>query len=100
MIFASLGNKEATTLGVKITEGEGNLPKLVLTSPAGRCVILYSFCVYLSLMVKLNYLLNFRLIAVRLKYTCLVVALPLGKFPMAKTFFLFVLMLFSIRRNQ
>lgn len=45
MVFASLGNKEAATLGVKVTEGEDKLPKLVLSSPAGRCVILCSFCV-------------------------------------------------------
>ena len=31
----------STSLGVRLTEGEGNLPKLVLTSPAGRCVICY-----------------------------------------------------------
>lgn len=38
MAFASSGNKETTSLGVRLTEGEGNLPKVVLTSPAGRCV--------------------------------------------------------------
>lgn len=41
--FASLGNKEKTTLGVKVTEGEGNLPKLVLTSPAGSEAEIYLF---------------------------------------------------------
>lgn len=41
--FASLGNKEKITLGVKVTEGEGNLPKLVLTSPAGSEAEIYLF---------------------------------------------------------
>ncbi|XP_004512056.1 putative glucose-6-phosphate 1-epimerase [Cicer arietinum] len=43
MTFASLGNKETTSLGVRITEGEGNLPKLVLTSPAGSEAEIYLF---------------------------------------------------------
>ncbi|GAU42338.1 hypothetical protein TSUD_242350 [Trifolium subterraneum] len=43
MVFASLGNKEVTSLGVKVTEGEGNLPKLVLTSPAGSEAEIYLF---------------------------------------------------------
>ncbi|XP_045817394.1 putative glucose-6-phosphate 1-epimerase [Trifolium pratense] len=43
MVCASLGNKEVTSLGVRVTEGEGNLPKLVLTSPAGSEAEIYLF---------------------------------------------------------
>ncbi|CAK8539909.1 unnamed protein product [Lathyrus sativus] len=43
MVFASLGNKEAATLGVRVTEGEGKLPKLVLSSPAGSEAEIYLF---------------------------------------------------------
>lgn len=39
MAFASLSSKESASLGVRVTEGEGNLPKIVLTSAGGRCVI-------------------------------------------------------------
>lgn len=35
MAFATV-SKETIALGVKITEGEGNLPKVVLTSASGR----------------------------------------------------------------
>lgn len=38
MAYASV-SKEA--LGVRVTEGEGNLPKVVLTSAGGRCVFFY-----------------------------------------------------------
>ncbi|KAL7231460.1 hypothetical protein ACSBR2_009666 [Camellia fascicularis] len=38
MAFASL-KKETSSLGVRLTEGQGNLPKVVLTSPHGRCCI-------------------------------------------------------------
>lgn len=43
---ASLGGNSAT-LGVKVTEGEGNLPKVVLTSPLGSeaDVYLYGGCI-------------------------------------------------------
>lgn len=41
MAFASV-SKETGTLGVKITEGEGSLPKVVLNSPHGRQVLRYS----------------------------------------------------------
>lgn len=42
--YASLSNKASTTsLGVRVTEGEGNLPKLVLTSPAGSEAEIYLF---------------------------------------------------------
>ncbi|KAK7309300.1 hypothetical protein RJT34_05907 [Clitoria ternatea] len=43
MAFASLTNKESVSLGVRLTEGEGNLPKLVLTSPAGSEAEIYLF---------------------------------------------------------
>lgn len=42
MAFASLSNKASASLGVQQTEGEGNLPKLVLSSPAGRCVVFHN----------------------------------------------------------
>ncbi|GMP27393.1 hypothetical protein CsSME_00003406 [Camellia sinensis var. sinensis] len=35
MAFASL-KKETSSLGARVTEGQGNLPKVVLTSPHGR----------------------------------------------------------------
>lgn len=37
MAFASV-NTNSASLGVKVTEGEGNLPKVVLTSAEGRYV--------------------------------------------------------------
>ncbi|GLU19874.1 hypothetical protein SLE2022_360970 [Rubroshorea leprosula] len=40
--FASV-NKEATSVGVRLTEGEGNLPKVVLTSPQGSVAEIYLF---------------------------------------------------------
>ncbi|XP_019444772.1 PREDICTED: putative glucose-6-phosphate 1-epimerase [Lupinus angustifolius] len=43
MSIASLSNKESTKLGVNLTEGEGNLPKLVLSSPAGSEAEIYLF---------------------------------------------------------
>lgn len=43
MAFASLSNKASASLGVRVTEGEGNLPKLVLTSPAGSEAEIYLF---------------------------------------------------------
>ncbi|KAI4314834.1 hypothetical protein L6164_027702 [Bauhinia variegata] len=43
MAFASVSNKESTTLGVRVTEGEGNLPKILLTSAAGREAEIYLF---------------------------------------------------------
>ncbi|XP_031255194.1 putative glucose-6-phosphate 1-epimerase [Pistacia vera] len=42
MAFATV-SKETTALGVKITEGEGNLPKVVLTSAGGSEAELYLF---------------------------------------------------------
>jgi len=36
MAFASVNKEISTTVGVRVTEGEGNLPKVVLTSPHGR----------------------------------------------------------------
>lgn len=35
-----MSNTGSMAMGVRVTEGEGNLPKLVLTSAAGRCVLL------------------------------------------------------------
>lgn len=35
MAFATV-NRGTASLGVKVTEGEGNLPKVVLTSAGGR----------------------------------------------------------------
>ncbi|KAJ7944265.1 Glucose-6-phosphate 1-epimerase [Quillaja saponaria] len=43
MAFASVNNKEAASLGVRVTEGEGNLPKVVLTSGSGSEVDIYLF---------------------------------------------------------
>nr|XP_007156961.1 hypothetical protein PHAVU_002G031900g [Phaseolus vulgaris]ESW28955.1 hypothetical protein PHAVU_002G031900g [Phaseolus vulgaris] len=43
MAYASLSNKASASLGVRLTEGEGNLPKLVLSSPAGSEVEIYLF---------------------------------------------------------
>ncbi|WVZ12851.1 hypothetical protein V8G54_017381 [Vigna mungo] len=47
MAFASLSNKKSASLGVRLTEGEGNLPKLVLSSPAGSEaeIYLYGGCI-------------------------------------------------------
>ncbi|KAL7231458.1 hypothetical protein ACSBR2_009666 [Camellia fascicularis] len=42
MAFASL-KKETSSLGVRLTEGQGNLPKVVLTSPHGSEAELYLF---------------------------------------------------------
>lgn len=42
MAFASL-NKETGTVGVRVTEGEGSLPKVVLTSPHGSEAEIYLF---------------------------------------------------------
>ncbi|PSS30832.1 Glucose-6-phosphate 1-epimerase [Actinidia chinensis var. chinensis] len=42
MAFASL-KKETSSLGVRVTEGEGKLPKVVLTSPHGSEAELYLF---------------------------------------------------------
>ncbi|KDP31653.1 hypothetical protein JCGZ_14969 [Jatropha curcas] len=42
MAFASV-NRETGTVGVRITEGEGNLPKVVLTSPHGSEAEIYLF---------------------------------------------------------
>ncbi|KAI8029232.1 hypothetical protein LOK49_LG01G02992 [Camellia lanceoleosa] len=42
MAFASL-KKETSSLGVRVTEGQGNLPKVVLTSPHGSEAELYLF---------------------------------------------------------
>jgi glucose-6-phosphate 1-epimerase len=36
MAHASVNQEAAASLGVKVTEGEGNLPKVVLTSAGGR----------------------------------------------------------------
>lgn len=38
MTCASL-KKEISSVGVRLTEGQGNLPKVVLTSPHGRYII-------------------------------------------------------------
>ncbi|XP_052725498.1 putative glucose-6-phosphate 1-epimerase isoform X1 [Vigna angularis] len=50
MAFASLSNQKGASLGVRLTEGEGNLPKLVLSSPAGSVcseaeIYLYGGCI-------------------------------------------------------
>ncbi|KAG2376115.1 putative glucose-6-phosphate 1-epimerase [Vigna angularis] len=47
MAFASLSNQKGASLGVRLTEGEGNLPKLVLSSPAGSEaeIYLYGGCI-------------------------------------------------------
>ncbi|OAY57420.1 putative glucose-6-phosphate 1-epimerase [Manihot esculenta] len=42
MAFAS-ANKETGTVGVRVTEGEGSLPKVVLTSPHGSEAEIYLF---------------------------------------------------------
>ncbi|CAL5324375.1 hypothetical protein CsSME_00003406 [Camellia sinensis var. sinensis] len=42
MAFASL-KKETSSLGARVTEGQGNLPKVVLTSPHGSEAELYLF---------------------------------------------------------
>ncbi|XP_060675017.1 putative glucose-6-phosphate 1-epimerase isoform X2 [Ziziphus jujuba] len=42
MAFATV-NKETASLGVKVTEGEGNLPKVVLTSAGGSEAEIYLF---------------------------------------------------------
>ncbi|KAJ9172772.1 hypothetical protein P3X46_015981 [Hevea brasiliensis] len=42
MAFASV-NKETGTVGVRVTEGEGSLPKVVLTSPHGSEAEIYLF---------------------------------------------------------
>nr|GLL19209.1 putative glucose-6-phosphate 1-epimerase [Ipomoea trifida] len=45
MAFAS-GNKESPCLGVKVTEGLGNLPKVVLTSPGSEAELyLFGACI-------------------------------------------------------
>ncbi|KAK7406720.1 hypothetical protein VNO78_08350 [Psophocarpus tetragonolobus] len=41
--YASMSNKKSASLGVQLTEGEGNLPKLLLTSPAGSEAEIYLF---------------------------------------------------------
>lgn len=46
MAFASV-NTNSASLGVKVTEGEGSLPKVVLTSAEGRCV--YPFVAFVPL---------------------------------------------------
>ncbi|KAJ6378818.1 hypothetical protein OIU78_028941 [Salix suchowensis] len=43
MAFASLNKGTSTTVGVRVTEGEGNLPKVVLTSPHGSEAEIYLF---------------------------------------------------------
>lgn len=43
MAFASVNNETSTTVGVRVTEGEGNLPKVVLTSPHGSEAEIYLF---------------------------------------------------------
>ncbi|KAI9089023.1 hypothetical protein K1719_029302 [Acacia pycnantha] len=43
LAFASLSGKESTSLGVRVTEGEGNLPKVVLTSSGGSEAEIYLF---------------------------------------------------------
>ncbi|PON71412.1 Aldose 1-/Glucose-6-phosphate 1-epimerase [Parasponia andersonii] len=43
MAFASLSKEITTSLGVRLTEGEGNLPKVVLTSPQGSEADIYLF---------------------------------------------------------
>ncbi|KAG5241214.1 glucose-6-phosphate epimerase [Salix suchowensis] len=43
MAFASLNKETSTTVGVRVTEGEGNLPKVVLTSPHGSEAEIYLF---------------------------------------------------------
>ncbi|KAL1316445.1 putative glucose-6-phosphate 1-epimerase isoform X2 [Arachis hypogaea] len=47
MAFATMSNKTITSSGVQLTEGQGNLPKLVLTSPSGSEaeIYLYGGCV-------------------------------------------------------
>ncbi|CAK7339589.1 unnamed protein product [Dovyalis caffra] len=41
--FASVNKETSTTIGVKVAEGEGNLPKVVLTSPHGSEAEIYLF---------------------------------------------------------
>ncbi|XP_011025819.1 PREDICTED: putative glucose-6-phosphate 1-epimerase [Populus euphratica] len=43
MAFASVNKETRTTVGVRVTEGEGNLPKVVLTSPHGSEAEIYLF---------------------------------------------------------
>lgn len=43
MAFASVNKGTSTTVGVRVTEGEGNLPKVVLTSPHGSEAEIYLF---------------------------------------------------------
>ncbi|XP_054823397.1 putative glucose-6-phosphate 1-epimerase isoform X1 [Prosopis cineraria] len=43
MAFASLSGKESMSLGVRVIEGEGNLPKVVLTSSGGSEAEIYLF---------------------------------------------------------
>lgn len=43
MAFASVNKETSTTVGVRVTEGEGNLPKVVLTSPHGSEAEIYLF---------------------------------------------------------
>ncbi|XP_054823398.1 putative glucose-6-phosphate 1-epimerase isoform X2 [Prosopis cineraria] len=43
MAFASLSGKESMSLGVRVIEGEGNLPKVVLTSSGGSGGIPHCF---------------------------------------------------------
>lgn len=43
MAFASVNKEISTTVGVRVTEGEGNLPKVVLTSPHGSEAEIYLF---------------------------------------------------------
>ncbi|KAF7828875.1 putative glucose-6-phosphate 1-epimerase [Senna tora] len=47
MAFASVNSKESASLGVRVTEGEGNLPKVVLTSSGGSEaeIYLYGGCI-------------------------------------------------------
>ncbi|KAL1354840.1 hypothetical protein HN51_006890 [Arachis hypogaea] len=47
MAFATMSNKTITSSGIQLTEGQGNLPKLVLTSPSGSEaeIYLYGGCV-------------------------------------------------------
>lgn len=43
MALASVNKETSTTVGVRVTEGEGNLPKVVLTSPHGSEAEIYLF---------------------------------------------------------
>lgn len=54
-VSASVNGTTTTSEGVKLTQGVGNLSKVVLTSPHGRSVIQYP----LTSFIPVNYVLLF-----------------------------------------